>query len=86
MNNHISETLHQLDDLAIGTTCKLVAFQDAGLAGKLLAMGVLPGSDLHVVQKLWFGSSLFIEINNQRIALRREEAATILVKKVQRYV
>ena len=71
----------QLDKATVGMTYKLLSYNDMTLASKMMAMGVLPGNEVRVVQKLWKGSNLFIECNAQQIALRREEAATILVTK-----
>ena len=80
--NKATEPPISLNQISTGTNCRLVNFNDHRLAGKLMSMGVLPGNTIRIVQKLWFGSNLFISCNDQRIALRKEEAAMILVKRL----
>ncbi len=47
---------------------------------KLLEFGILPGVSFHVLQKAPFGGPIFIEIEGYKIAVRKEEAAYIIVE------
>lgn len=55
-------------------------FLDDHLAGKLLAMGVLPGSQLKVVRIAPRGGGYYLKIDGQNIAVRVIEAQNILLK------
>lgn len=45
-----------------------------------MAMGVLPGSMVNVLRLSPWGEGLYIKVDNQLIALRKEEAACIVMK------
>lgn len=49
-------------------------------SSKLVECGVLPGAFFSVINRAPFKGPIFIQIENNRIALRREEAAFILVE------
>ena len=55
-------------------------FTDNVIASKLMSMGVLPGSVATLIRKSTFGNTLYFEIDNQILALRKEEAACIVLK------
>lgn len=57
----------------------IVGFKREDLAGKLLAMGILPGSTLEVVRRSPFGGACYVRVDDQAIALRDEELAAILI-------
>jgi len=73
-------------------TSKQVSTEKPGMAGivaqftneqigsKLLAMGILPGSRLEVVREAPFGGGLVVKVDNNYLALRKQEAACILLK------
>ena len=46
---------------------------------KLLEMGFLPGSQVKVVRYAPFGGPMHVQVAGYNLALRRSEAATILV-------
>lgn len=50
------------------------------IAGKLMAMGILPGSDVQLIRKAPFGGGWYIKADNMTIALRREEAESIILR------
>lgn len=50
------------------------------IAGKLMAMGVLPGSVVRLIRKAPFGGAWYIKADNITIALRREEAESIILR------
>ncbi len=74
-NEHIP-----LDQAKLGQSLTLHSFTDVFIAKKLVSMGVLPGAKIRIVRKLWRGENFFLECNQQRIALRKAEAASIQVK------
>lgn len=55
-------------------------FSDDILACKLIAMGVLPGSTIEFMRKSPFGGTIYLRVDRQFIAIRKEEAECIKLK------
>lgn len=55
-------------------------FSDEQVASKLMAMGILPGSRIELVRKSPLGGGWFVKVDNTYIALRKQEAACIVLK------
>lgn len=55
-------------------------FADNQVASKLMAMGILPGSRIELVRKSPLGGGWFVKVDNTYIALRKQEAACIVLK------
>ena len=55
-------------------------FADEQVASKLMAMGILPGSRIELVRKSPLGGGWFVKVDNTYIALRKQEAACIVLK------
>jgi ferrous iron transport protein A len=55
-------------------------FADEQVASKLMAMGILPGSRIQLIRKSPFGGGWFVKVDNTYIALRKQEAACIVLK------
>ncbi len=49
------------------------------LASRLTAMGLLPGSLVEMIRSAPFGHTYYIKVDGVRLALRKEEASSILV-------
>lgn len=58
----------------------MAGFTNDAIAGKLMAMGVLPGSKIALVRSSPLGGGWYAEVDNIRIALRKQEAACILTQ------
>ena len=69
-----------LADLKENEEGVLLRFDDERLAVKLMAMGVLPGSRLRVIRKNASGKTLYIQIDQMHLAIRKTEAACIILK------
>jgi ferrous iron transport protein A len=50
------------------------------ISSKLIEFGILPGAFFSIINKAPFNGPIFIQIDNNRIALRRKEAAFIMVE------
>lgn len=61
-----------------GTAPVITSFSDAQLGGKLMTMGVLPGSRIQVIRKAPLGGGWYVRVDRQILALRREELACII--------
>jgi len=68
-----------LSAIKVGGTGKIARFKDELIAGKLMTMGVLPGSFVKVIRKAPFKGGLYLKIDGYNIALREEEAANIIL-------
>jgi len=68
-----------IPDLKVHESARALAFEDPILAGKLTAMGLLPGTLIEMVRRAPFGSAYYIKADGVRLALRKEEAASILI-------
>lgn len=67
-------------DLKSNESALALAFTDPALAGKLTAMGVLPGARIELVRPAPFGEAYYVKVDGVRLALRKEEAASILLE------
>ena len=67
-------------DLKAHESARTISFADPTLAGKLTAMGVLPGAPIEMVRAAPFGRAYYIKVDGVRLALREEEAATIMIE------
>jgi ferrous iron transport protein A len=52
------------------------------MGGKLMTMGMLPGSLVELVRKASAGKTFFIKVNGFGMAVRKNEAANILLEEV----
>lgn len=48
---------------------------------KLLEMGCLPGNEVQLIQLAPFADPLYLNINGSHLAIRRETASLILIKR-----
>lgn len=55
-------------------------FTDEEMSVKLLEMGLLPGTEIILLNKAPLGNPLQFQIGPYSLALRKEEAATILLE------
>ena len=69
-----------IPDLKLHESARTIAFANPELACKLTAMGVLPGTRIELVRHAPFGSAYYVKVDGIRMALREEEAASILLE------
>jgi ferrous iron transport protein A len=79
---HTAEyTVQTLAQLSIGARARVLGVTGAGAtARRLLEMGVVPGAPVRVVKAAPLGDPLEVRVRNCHLALRRSEAATIIVQ------
>ena len=70
------ETLADLPDGARGRIERI----DGALATRLAEVGLVPGSDVEVIRALPFGGPVLLDHQGFRFAIRRADAAAIVVK------
>ena len=72
----------KLSDLKIGQKSIVQNFTDSQMGGKLMTMGMLPGSLVELVRKASAGKTFFIKVNGFGMAVRKSEAANIVLEEV----
>jgi len=60
---------------------RITGFTNEQLSGKFISMGILPGSFIRLVRRLPFSGSYYVQVNDSFFALRKEEAAAIIIEK-----
>jgi ferrous iron transport protein A len=74
-------SLISLSELNVGEQARIISFNNNFEASRLMTMGILPGEVIKVAQKTISGTSLYIQSEKLRFALRKDEAASIIVSK-----
>ena len=64
----------------VGMSGTIERFTNENLAGKLLDIGVRPGSRLRVVRRGPLGACWYCKIDRHCVALRKQELACIMIK------
>ena len=50
---------------------------------KLIEMGCLPGNSIKLLQLAPFNDPMYLDVNGSRVAIRRETANYIIIKKIK---
>lgn len=69
-----------VSDLRVGEIGRIQSFSDNLLAARLLPLGVLPDAMIKLVRKSPLGDAYYLQLERQKIALRRSEADVIVIK------
>ena len=67
-------------DLKLGEKGTICCFNDDEMSLKLLEMGCLPGSEVHVTCRAPLGDPICIEVSGYNLSLRLDEAKTIMLR------
>ena len=70
----------RLSTLRKGNKGTVTRIADELIAGRMMAMGVLIGSEITMIRKAPFGGAFYVKVDNLLIALRKTEANSILLK------
>lgn len=62
-----------------GRTGRIAHFTDEVIAGKLMSMGVLPGSKVRVVRIAPFNGGYYLQVDGSNMVLRVREADSIVL-------
>jgi ferrous iron transport protein A len=71
--------IQTLDKLSDKTKAIAYGFTDDSVGSRLSTMGLVPGSQLEFVRLAPLRRTLYIKVDGIRMALRREEAAAVLI-------
>jgi ferrous iron transport protein A len=69
-----------LDTLKLGQSATIQEFTDDFLSLKFIEMGCLPGEKIKLCNIAPLGDPIVIEVSGYLLSLRKQEAATIVVK------
>ena len=61
---------------------RVCGFSDECYAQKFMCMGVRPGSEVELVRKAAWGQACYFDVDGRRLAVRREEAACLLIQRL----
>ena len=67
-------------DLKKGETATVQQFVNESLSCKLLTMGIIPEAKITMVRKAPFGGAYYLKLSGHNIAVRENEAASIIIK------
>ncbi|WP_336127687.1 FeoA family protein [Mesoflavibacter sp. CH_XMU1422-2] len=70
-----------LDTLKKGEIATIIDVSSKHIPLKLLEMGCLPGNSVQLVQLAPFADPMYLNINGSHLAIRKETAIHILIKK-----
>jgi ferrous iron transport protein A len=75
-----------LGSLAVGQSGRIVGYESGGRAyrGKLLSMGLTPGTQFTVTRQAPMGDPVDVEVRGYHLSLRKGEAATLKVEPITR--
>jgi ferrous iron transport protein A len=76
----MSTVQRSVADLKVGETGVISGFKDEWMSLKLLEMGCLPGTEVKLSFQAPFGDPVCIRVDNYTLSLRRDEAATIVIR------
>ena len=77
------ETTMTLADLAKGESSKVVSVRGEDvITRRLMEMGVVPGVAVRMIKSAPFGDPLEINVRGYSLALRRNEAESVVLEKV----
>ncbi|HOY40509.1 MAG TPA: FeoA family protein [Chitinophagales bacterium] len=71
-----------ITELHIGENAIIGEFSNCHVACKLMAMGLLPGSTISLMRTSPFGGAYYIKTKNHYVALRSNEAQSVLLTAV----
>ena len=69
-----------LDQVEIGNHVKVKSFAEMTIASRLMSMGIIPGISVSIIRKSFMGSTYFLQFPQLTLALRKEEAAQIVIE------
>lgn len=77
----VTETHHQpLSTVLKGKVGIVSHFTDQHVASKMMAMGILPGCRIELIRYAPFGGGCYIKADKHYLALRKQEAACIIMR------
>lgn len=76
----ILETKKNIMDLQPGQSSVITSLIENVYTSKLMALGILPRTTVKMIRKAPFGNVFYIKLENHQLAIRAEEAKTIIIE------
>ncbi|MBY5959905.1 ferrous iron transport protein A [Membranicola marinus] len=73
-------SLTTLNHIACHKPVTIKRIENASCSARLTELGFLPGTTTTVIRKSPFGSTLYVKLNTSHIALRKKEAAQVIIQ------
>lgn len=70
-----------LKDLRPGESGTVTGYEGLGAAGRLMEMGLIPGTEVMVVRLAPMGDPMDLKVRGYHLSIRKREAARIYVEK-----
>lgn len=74
------ETKKNIMDLQPGQSSVITSLIENVYTSKLMALGILPRTTVKMIRKAPFGNVFYIKLENHQLAIRAEEAKTIIIE------
>ncbi|TKB05811.1 FeoA family protein [Desulforhopalus sp. IMCC35007] len=76
--------MKKLEDLQVGESGRVVGFTkgSSGYRQKLLAMGLIKGTDFKITRVAPMGDPVEIVVRNYKLSLRKQEAGALIVEEI----
>lgn len=69
-----------LNHIACHKPVTIQRIEQSACSPRLTEMGFLPGNTTTVIRKSAFGSTLYVKLKSSHIALRKKEAAQVIIE------
>lgn len=76
----MQESTCSLSSLSTGESATIYEFSNPQIGCKLIAMGVAPQCEIRVIRRSMMGNTIYVQSGGCQFAIRKKEAASILVK------
>lgn len=76
----MTKTTGAVANLKKGDSGTVAHFTNDKMAGKLMSMGMLPGSTIEVIRKAPFKGGFYLKVDGNCIAIRNVEAENIFLE------
>ena len=72
--------MRRATDLKLGESSVIKEFENEQISAMFLEIGCLPKSPIRLIRKGPAGKTMYLRVNGNAFALRKEEAAQIILK------
>lgn len=69
----------KLKDARVGTTVRIDSIEESPMKQRLMTMGIIPGTKVEILRSALWGDPIAIRLRAYNLALRRDDAARIIV-------
>ena len=71
-----------LDEIDVGSKCRVVHLEPGKARRRLLEMGLVPGAEVEIIKKAPLGDPVEFKVKGYHLTLRKRDACIIRVEKI----